>query len=120
MGKGQISKIIPISKGYEIFKVLDEKTVPYTEVQHEIFEEMKRSRLQNVRRTYVDSLAEKFQWRLVPSGMALFKRILRDGYQADEKKIFHLSEVDSEKTLFLYDGGRITLADVVNLSLIHI
>ena len=116
LGKGQISKIIPISKGYEIFKVLDEKTVPYTEVQHEIFEEMKRSRLQNVRRTYVDSLAEKFQWRLVPSGMALFKRILRDGYQADEKKIFHLSEVDSEKTLFLYDGGQITLADVVNRS----
>ena len=59
---------------------------------------------------------KKFQWRLVPSGMALFKRILRDGYQADEKKIFHLSEVDSEKTLFLCDGGRITLADVVNRS----
>ena len=114
--KGETSGIIPISKGYEIFKVLDERMASYAEMQPQILKELRRERLQAVRRTYIDSLSAKFQWHMIPSSMDLLTRILRNGSQEGEEKVFYLSNTDAETELYRYAGGHINLGEVVDRS----
>ena len=79
--KGAISAILPVSKGYEIFKILDERTASYEQMRPQVLKALMRERLQARRRAYIDSLAEQFQWQEVAEGMDQLTRILHSGEQ---------------------------------------
>ncbi|MCY4603485.1 MAG: peptidyl-prolyl cis-trans isomerase [Gemmatimonadetes bacterium] len=114
--KGAISGILPVPKGYEIFKVLDERTASYEQMQPQVLKAVMRERLQTRRRAYIDSLAEQFQWQEVAEGMDRLTRILHSGAQEGDKKIFYLSEADAAAALYTYRDGAISLGEAVSRS----
>ena len=114
--KGAISGILPVPKGYEIFKVLDERTASYEQMRPQVLKAVMRERLQTRRRAYIDSLAEQFQWQEVAEGMDRLTRILHRGAQEGDKKVFYLSEADAAAALYTYRGGAISLGEAVNRS----
>ncbi len=114
--KGAISAILPVPKGYEIFKILDERTAPYEQMRPQVLKAVMRERLQARRRAYIDSLAAQFQWQEVAEGMDRLTRILHSGAQEGDKKVFYLSEADAATTLYTYRGGAISLGEAVNRS----
>ena len=114
--KGAISGILPVPKGYEIFKVLDERTASYEQMQPQVLKAVMRERLQTRRRAYIDSLAEQFQWQEVAEGMDRLTRILHSGAQEGDKKIFYLSEADAAVALYTYRGGAVSLGEAVSRS----
>ena len=114
--KGAISAILPVPKGYEIFKILDERTASYEQMQPQILKAVMKERLQARRRAYIDSLANQFQWQEVAEGMNRLRRILHSGAQEGDKKVFYLSEADAASALYTYQGGAISLGEAVNRS----
>ena len=114
--KGAISAILPVPKGYEIFKILDERTAPYEQMQPQVLKAVMRERLQSRRRAYIDSLAEQFQWQEVAEGMDRLRRILHSGAQEGDEKVFYLSEADAATALYTYQSGAISLGEAVNRS----
>ena len=114
--KGAISGILPVPKGYEIFKVLDERTASYEQMQPQVLKAVMRERLQTRRRAYIDSLAEQFQWREVAGGMDRLRRILHSGAQEGDKRVFYLSEADAATALYTYQDGAISLGEAVSRS----
>ena len=114
--KGAISAILPVPKGYEIFKILDERTASYEQMRPQVLKAVMRERLQARRRAYIDSLAEQFQWQEVAEGMDRLTRILHSGAQEGDKKVFYLSEADAATALYTYQGGAISLGEAVNRS----
>ena len=114
--KGAISAILPVSKGYEIFKILDERTASYEQMRPQVLKALMRERLQARRRAYIDSLAEQFQWQEVAEGMDQLTRILHSGEQEGDKKVFYLSEADAAAALYTYRGGAISLGEAVSRS----
>ena len=114
--KGAISAILPVPKGYEIFKILDERTASYEQMRPQILKAVMRERLQARRRAYIDSLAEQFQWQEVAESMDRLTRILHSGAQEGDKKVFYLSEADAATALYTYQGGAISLGEAVNRS----
>ena len=114
--KGAISAILPVSKGYEIFKILDERTASYEQMRPQVLKTLMRERLQVRRRAYIDSLAEQFQWQVVAEGMDRLARILHGGEQRGDKKVFYLSEADATVALYTYRGGAISLGEAVSRS----
>lgn len=114
--KGAISAILPVPKGYEIFKILDERTASYEQMRPQILKAVMRKRLQARRRAYIDSLAEQFQWQEVAESMDRLTRILHSGAQEGDKKVFYLSEADAAAALYTYQGGAISLGEAVNRS----
>ena len=114
--KGAISAILPVPKGYEIFKILDERTASYEQMRPQVLKAVMRERLQARRRAYIDSLAEQFQWQEVEEGMDRLRHILHSGAQEGDKKVFYLSEADAAAALYTYQGGAISLGEAVNRS----
>lgn len=114
--KGAISAILPVPKGYEIFKILDERTASYEQMRPQVLKAVMRERLQARRRAYIDSLAEQFQWQEVAEGMDRLASILHSGAQEGDKKVFYLSEADAAAALYTYQGGAISLGEAVNRS----
>ena len=114
--KGAISAILPVPKGYEIFKILDERTASYEQMRPQVLKAVMRERLQARRRAYIDSLAEQFQWQEVAEGMDRLTRILHSGAQEGDKKVFYLSEADAAAALYTYQGGAISLGEAVSRS----
>ena len=114
--KGAISAILPVPKGYEIFKILDERTASYEQMRPQVLKAVMRERLQARRRAYIDSLAEQFQWQEVAEGMDRLRRILHSGAQEGDKKVFYLSEADAATALYTYQGGAISLGEAVSRS----
>ena len=114
--KGAISAILSVPKGYEIFKILDERTASYEQMRPQVLKAVMRERLQARRRAYIDSLAEQFQWQEVAESMDRLTRILHSGAQEGDKKVFYLSEADAATTLYTYQGGAISLGEAVNRS----
>lgn len=114
--KGAISAILPVPKGYEIFKILDERTASYEQMQPQVLKAVMREQLQKRRRAYIDSLAEQFQWQVVAEGMDRLKRVLHSGEQAGDKKVFYLSDADAGAALYTYRGGAISLGEAVRRS----
>ena len=114
--KGAISAILPVPKGYEIFKILDERTASYEQMRPQVLKAVMRERLQARRRAYIDSLAEQFQWQEVAEGMDRLTRILHSGAQKGDKKVFYLSEADAAAALYTYRGGAISLGEAVSRS----
>ena len=114
--KGAISAILPVPKGYEIFKILDERTASYEQMRPQVLKAVMRERLQARRRAYIDSLAEQFQWQEVAEGMGRLRHILHSGAQEGDKKVFYLSEADAAAALYTYQGGAISLGEAVNRS----
>ncbi len=114
--KGAISAILPVPKGYEIFKILDERTASYEQMRPQVLKAVMRERLQARRRAYIDSLAEQFQWQEVAEGMERLTRILHSGAQEGDKKVFYLAEADAAAALYTYQGGAITLGEAVSRS----
>ena len=114
--KGAISAILPVPKGYEIFKILDERTASYEQMRPQVLKAVMRERLQARRRAYIDSLAEQFQWQEVAEGMDRLASILHSGAQEGDKKVFYLSEADAATALYTYQGGAISLGEAVNRS----
>ena len=114
--KGAISAILPVPKGYEIFKILDERTASYEQMRPQVLKAVMRERLQARRRAYIDSLAEQFQWQEVAEGMDRLRRILHSGAQEGDKKVFYLSEADAGTALYTYQGGAISLGEAVSRS----
>ncbi|MDE2808988.1 MAG: peptidyl-prolyl cis-trans isomerase [Gemmatimonadota bacterium] len=116
LSKGAISAILPVPKGYEIFKILDERTASYEQMRPQVLKAVMRERLQARRRAYIDSLAEQFQWQEVAEGMDRLTRILHSGAQEGDKKVFYLSEADAATALYTYQGGAISLGEAVSRS----
>ena len=114
--KGAISAIFPVPKGYEIFKILDERTASYEQMRPQVLKAVVKERLQARRRGYIDSLAERFQWQEVAEGMERLVRILHSGGQEGDKKVFYLSEADAASALYAYRGGTISLGEAVSRS----
>ena len=114
--KGAISAILPVPKGYEIFKILDERTASYEQMRPQVLKAVMRERLQERRRAYIDSLAEQFQWQEVAESMDRLTRILHSGEQEGDKKVFYLSEADAATALYTYRSGAISLGEAVNRS----
>ena len=114
--KGAISAILPVPKGYEIFKVLDERTASYEQMRPQVLKAVMRERLQARRRAYIDSLAEQFQWQEVAESMDRLRRILHSGAQEGDKKVFYLSEAFAAAALYTYQGGAISLGEAVSRS----
>ena len=114
--KGGISAILPVSKGYEIFKILDERTASYEQMRPQVLKALMRERLQARRRAYIDSLAEQFQWQEVAEGMDRLTRILHGGEQRGDKKVFYLSDADAAAALYTYRGGAVSLGEAVSRS----
>ena len=114
--KGAISAILPVPKGYEIFKILDERTASYEQMRPQVLKAVMRERLQARRRAYIDSLAEQFQWQEIAESMERLTRILHSGAQEGDKKVFYLSEADAATALYTYQGGAISLGEAVNRS----
>ena len=114
--KGAISAILPVPKGYEIFKILDERTASYEQMRPQILKAVMRERLQARRRAYIDSLAEQFQWQVVSESMDRLTRILHSSAQEGDKKVFYLSEADAAAALYTYQGGAISLGEAVSRS----
>ena len=114
--KGAISAILSVPKGYEIFKILDERTASYEQMRPQVLKAVMRERLQARRRAYIDSLAEQFQWQEVVESMDRLTRILHSGAQEGDKKVFYLSEADAATALYTYQGGAISLGEAVNRS----
>ncbi len=114
--KGAISAILPVPKGYEIFKILDERTASYEQMRPQILKALMRERLQARRRAYIDSLAAQFQWQEVAEGMDRLTHVLHSGEQEGDKKVFHLAEADAAAALYTYEGGAITLGEAVSRS----
>ena len=114
--KGAISATLPVPKGYEIFKILDERTASYEQMRPQVLKAVMRERLQARRRAYIDSLAEQFQWQEVAEGMDRLASILHSGAQEGDKKVFYLSEADAAAALYTYQGGAISLGEAVNRS----
>lgn len=114
--KGAISAILPVPKGYEIFKILDERTASYEQMRPQVLKAVMRERLQARRRAYIDSLAEQFQWQEVAEGMDRLRRILHSGAQEGDKKVFYLSEADAATALYTYQDDEINLGEAVNRS----
>ena len=114
--KGAISAILPVPKGYEIFKILDERTASYEQMRPQVLKALMRERLQARRRAYIDSLAAQFQWQEVAEGMDRLTHVLHSGEQEGDKKVFHLAEADAAAALYTYEGGAITLGEAVSRS----
>ena len=114
--KGAISAILPVPKGYEIFKILDERTASYEQMRPQVLKAVMRERLQARRRAYIDSLAEQFQWQEVAGGMDRLRRILHSGAQEGDKKVFYLSETDAATALYTYQDDAISLGEAVSRS----
>lgn len=114
--KGAISAILPVPKGYEIFKILDERTASYEQMRPQVLKAVMRKRLQARRQAYIDSLAEQFQWREVAAGMERLAHILHSGEQKGDEKVFYLSEADAATALYAYRGGAISLGAAVSRS----
>ena len=114
--KGAISAILPVPKGFEIFKILDERTASYEQMRPQVLKAVMRERLQARRRAYIDSLAEQFQWQEVAEGMDRLRRILHSGAQEGDKKVFYLSEADAATALYTYQDDAINLGEAVNRS----
>lgn len=114
--KGAISAILPVPKGFEIFKVLDERTASYEQMRSQVLKAVMRERLQARRRAYIDSLAERFQWQEVAAGMARLTRILHSGEQAGDSKVFYLADADAAAPLYTYRGGAISVGEAVSRS----
>ncbi len=114
--KGAISAILPVPKGYEIFKILDERTASYEQMRSQVLKAVMRERLQARRRAYIDSLAEQFQWQEVAEGMDRLRRILHSGAQEGDKKVFYLSEADAATALYTYRDGATSLGEAVSRS----
>ena len=114
--KGAISAILPVPKGFEIFKILDERTASYEQMRPQVLKAVMRERLQARRRAYIDSLAERFQWQEVAAGMARLTRILHSGEQAGDSKVFYLSDADAAAPLYTYRGGAISVGEAVSRS----
>lgn len=113
---GAVSAILPVPKGYEIFKVLDERTASYEQMRPQVLKAVMRARLQARRRAYIDSLAERFEWQEVAEGMARLRRVLHRGEQAGDRKVFYLSEADASAALYAYRGGAISVGEAVSRS----
>ena len=114
--KGAISAILPVSKGYEIFKILDERTASYEQMQPQVLKAVMKERLQERLQAYIDSLAEQFQWQVVAEGMDRLTCILHGGEQRGDKKVFYLAEADATVALYRYRGGAISLGEAVSRS----
>lgn len=114
--KGAISAILPVPKGFEIFKILDERTASYEQMRPQVLKAVMRERLQARRRAYIDSLAERSQWQEVAAGMARLTRILRSGEQAGDSKVFYLADADAAAPLYTYRGGAISVGEAVSRS----
>lgn len=114
--QGAISAILPVPKGFEIFKILDERTASYEQMRPQVLKAVMRERLQARRRAYIDSLAERFQWQEVAEGMARLTRILHSGEQAGDRKVFYLADADADAALYTYRGGAISVGEAVRRS----
>ena len=114
--KGAVSAILPVPKGFEIFKILDERTASYEQMRPQVLKAVMRERLQARQQAYIDSLAERFQWQEVAAGMARLTRILHSGEQAGDSKVFYLSDADATTPLYTYRGGAISVGEAVSRS----
>lgn len=110
---GEISGIIPVPKGYEIFKVLDERKVPYEKIEDKVYEELFQERLSAARKAYADSLAGELELTPSPQGLGMLMEVLR---RAQEQGAVYVAEPAAGTALFRYKGGSISLGEAVEQS----
>lgn len=107
---GQVSGLVPIPRGYEIFKVLDERQVGYEKVEDQVRKELFQERLGARRQTFLESLARQFGLEPIPQGLGVLMGILRQGQQQGR---FYLSPADAAQPLFRDHRGEVALGEAV-------
>jgi parvulin-like peptidyl-prolyl isomerase len=113
LGVGEVSGIIPIPQGFEIFKVLDEALLPYEKIAPQIYEELLASRTDEARRAFADSLALQLGLQPVREGLGTLMRVLRD---AQQQGASFLGPGTANVAIYTYAGGQILLGEAVEQS----
>ncbi len=110
---GEISGVIPVPKGYEIFKVLDEATLPYDRIKSQVYKELFQTRLNAARQAYVDSLAIQFGLAPNREGLGTLMRVLR---AAQQEGAAYLGAAVAGVVLFTHADGQIAIGEAVEQS----
>ncbi len=110
---GQVSGLIPIAKGYEIFTVLDERRVEFDEVQAKVRQGLTQERLAAQGQARFAALAGEFGLQPDPQGLGRLVAVLRQGPQ-DGKYL--LSPADLALVVYRDQSGEVTLGEVVERS----
>ena len=110
---GAYSEPLVVPQGYEIFKVLDEKSGTYEQTREFLLRTLSKERMEARQKAYTDSLAEVFALTPDPPGLSVLMGVLRGGRvdEATQKMTFHIPEGASKTPLYLYEGGQISLGD---------
>ena len=110
---GQVSGLVPIPKGFEIFKVLDERKTDFDKVQGKIRKELYRERLVAQGQARFAELSREFGLEPDPQGLGVLVGILRQGPQQGK---FYLSPADLERPLYQDQSGVLQLGAAVEKS----
>jgi parvulin-like peptidyl-prolyl isomerase len=107
MEPGEISEPFQSKGGWHIFKVVDRRPVGFKKQKPMIEKRLRREKLREKEREYMEGLKNKSNLKIDKQGLAL---LLEKGKDSIDN-LPQLSTQDQAKTLFSYRDGRITLGD---------
>jgi parvulin-like peptidyl-prolyl isomerase len=110
LGVGQVSGLVSIPKGYEIFKVLDERKVEFDKIKDKVRQELVQERLAVQGQARFAEWAKEFGLEPDPQGLGVLVGVLRQGPQEGK---FYLSPADLGRPLFRDQSGTLTLGEVI-------
>lgn len=110
---GQVSGLVPIARGYEIFKVLDERKVEFDKIKDKVRQELAQERLAAQGQARFAELSREFGLEPDAQGLGVLVGVLRQGPQEGK---FYLSATDLARPLFRDRSGTLTLGDAVEQS----
>jgi parvulin-like peptidyl-prolyl isomerase len=96
--------------GWEIVKVIDRQIVDFNKYRPQVFETAMRTKFLGRRNAHLDSLAERYQ---VKRDEALYDRFV-EAWNVNIGKP-DLPPADMAKAIYTYDGGQISVQQVVNV-----
>lgn len=110
---GQVSGLVPIGKGFEIFKVLDERRVEFAKVESKVRQELTQERLVAQGQARFGELAAAAGLEPQPEGLGRLVAVLRQGPQEGR---FVLPAADLELALYRDHQGAVTVGDAISQS----
>lgn len=110
---GKVSGLVPIAKGYEIFKVLDVRQVEFDKVAGKVRQELIHERLAARGKARFAELAAQARLEPDPRGLGRLVALLLQGPQDGR---FVLPAVDLELPLYRDRAGAVTLGQAIEQS----
>ncbi len=107
MKPGEISEPFQSKGAWHIFKVVDRRPVGFKKQKPMIEKRLRREKLREKEREYIEGLKKKFNLKIDEKALAL---LLEKGKDLTNN-LPQLPTQDQTKTLFSYRDGRITLGD---------